>query len=118
RMKSKRKEVNVAEKSRKRGRPRKRDASSSSPKAGPARRFGTKAAEPHGITWFNTKREAKYSLERWIDYGRLALEFPVIRENIQGLGAGYIFNESERCNLILVREFYTNWDTSFENSTK
>ncbi|MCE3050359.1 hypothetical protein HAX54_047051, partial [Datura stramonium] len=68
-MESKGKEVNVADKSQKKDRPRKTDARSSAPK---------------------------------------------IRE----LGAGYIFNEPERCNLTLVREFYANWDTSFGESTK
>ncbi|MCE0481027.1 hypothetical protein HAX54_038397, partial [Datura stramonium] len=57
-MASKGKEVNVAEKSRKRVRPRKTDASSSNPKAGPARRFGEKEVEPHGLTWFNTQKKA------------------------------------------------------------
>ncbi|MCD9642564.1 hypothetical protein HAX54_029437, partial [Datura stramonium] len=56
-MTSKVKEVNVAEKIRKRGRPKKTDASSSAPKAGPARRFEAKVVEPHGLTWFNTQKE-------------------------------------------------------------
>ncbi|MCD9638116.1 hypothetical protein HAX54_021847, partial [Datura stramonium] len=70
-MTSKEKEVNVAKKSRKRHRPRKRDA------------------------------KAKYALENWIDEGYLALEFPAFRKKIRELGAGYIFNEMERCNLTL-----------------
>ncbi|MCD7456280.1 hypothetical protein HAX54_031117, partial [Datura stramonium] len=82
------------------------------------RRFGAKAVEPHGLTWFNTQKEVKYAHENWIDEGHLALEFPVIREKIPELGAGYIFNKSERCNLTLVREFYENCDTSFGESTK
>ncbi|MCE2055168.1 hypothetical protein HAX54_042091, partial [Datura stramonium] len=53
-----------------------------------------------------------------VDKDRLALEFPAIQEKIRELGAGYVFNEPERCNLTLVREFYANWDASFEKSTK
>ncbi|MCD7471542.1 hypothetical protein HAX54_012035, partial [Datura stramonium] len=82
------------------------------------RRFGAKEVEPHGLTWFNTQKEAKYAPENCIDEGCLALKFPVIRDKIHELGADYIFNEPERCNLTLVREFYTNWETSFEESTK
>ncbi|MCD9560921.1 hypothetical protein HAX54_019746 [Datura stramonium] len=55
-MASKGKEVNVAEKSQKRGRPRKTDGSSSAPKAGPARRLGAKEVDPHGLTLFTTQR--------------------------------------------------------------
>ncbi|MCD9644764.1 hypothetical protein HAX54_033196, partial [Datura stramonium] len=112
------KEVIFGEKSCKRGTPRKIKASSSAPKAGLARRFGAKAVEPHGLTWFNNKKEAKYALGNWIDEDQLELEFPTIQEEMCELGAGYIFNELERCNLNLVREFYTNWNTSFGESTK
>ncbi|MCD9637559.1 hypothetical protein HAX54_020926 [Datura stramonium] len=101
-MAPKEKEVIVAEKSRKRGRLRKMEASSSALKAGLARRFRAKAVEPHGLTWFNTQKEAKYSPKNWIDEGRLALKFPAIREKIRELGAGYIFNKLDRCNLTLV----------------
>ncbi|MCD9638169.1 hypothetical protein HAX54_021943, partial [Datura stramonium] len=61
-----------------------------------------KAVEPRGLPWFNTQKEAKYAPENWIDEGGLALEFPTIRDKIRELGAGYIFNEPERCNLTLV----------------
>ncbi|MCD9646360.1 hypothetical protein HAX54_036132, partial [Datura stramonium] len=84
----------------------------------PPRRFGAKSVEPHGLTWFNNKKEAKYAPENWIYEGRLALEFTAIQEKICELGVGYSFNEPERCNLTLVRKFYTNWDTSFGESTK
>ncbi|MCD7453323.1 hypothetical protein HAX54_020565, partial [Datura stramonium] len=84
----------------------------------PARKFDVKAVEPHGLTWFNTQTKAKYAPKNWINEGCLALEFPAIRKKICELGAGYIFNEPERCNLTLVREFYANWDTSFRESTK
>ncbi|MCE3214652.1 hypothetical protein HAX54_052973, partial [Datura stramonium] len=53
-----------------------------------------------------------------IDEGCLAFEFPTIWDKIRELGVGYIFNELNRCNLTLVREFYANWDTSFRESTK
>ncbi|MCE3216876.1 hypothetical protein HAX54_008840, partial [Datura stramonium] len=43
-----------------------------------ARRFGAKAVEPYGITWFNTQKEAKYAPENWIDKGHLALEELVV----------------------------------------
>ncbi|MCD7463163.1 hypothetical protein HAX54_050079, partial [Datura stramonium] len=93
------KEVIVAKNNRKRGRPRRMKASSSAPKVGPTRRFGAKAVESHGLTWFDTQKEAKYATENWIDEGFLALELIDIREKIRELGASYIFNESERCNL-------------------
>ncbi|MCE2056169.1 hypothetical protein HAX54_044145, partial [Datura stramonium] len=92
-MASKGKEVVVADPGLKRTRKGKKGASSSASKVGPTRRFGEKA-------------------------GCLALDFPAIRNKIRELEMGYIFNESERCNLTLVREFYTNWDTSFGESTK
>ncbi|MCD7463645.1 hypothetical protein HAX54_051059, partial [Datura stramonium] len=44
--------------------------------------------------------------------------FPAIRKKIRELGASYIFNELERCNLTLVREFYTNWDTIIRKEYK
>ncbi|MCD9560068.1 hypothetical protein HAX54_018501, partial [Datura stramonium] len=53
-------------------------ASSSTAKAGPAKRFGPQAVEPHGLTWFNIQKEAKYAPENWIDEGRTTLEFPAI----------------------------------------
>ncbi|MCD9638848.1 hypothetical protein HAX54_023008, partial [Datura stramonium] len=83
----------------KRGRPRKIESSFSAPKEGPIRIFGVKAVEPHGLNWFNTQKEAQYALENWIDEGHLELEFLAIQEKIRELGAGYIFNEPERCNL-------------------
>ncbi|MCE0481817.1 hypothetical protein HAX54_039890, partial [Datura stramonium] len=49
-MASKGKEADVAEESQKRGRPRKTDASSSTPKAGPARRFGARLRGILGLT--------------------------------------------------------------------
>ncbi|MCD9558467.1 hypothetical protein HAX54_015853, partial [Datura stramonium] len=42
-------------------------ASSSAAKAGPARQFGAKSVEPHGLTWFNIQKKAKYAPENWID---------------------------------------------------
>ncbi|MCD7462324.1 hypothetical protein HAX54_048256, partial [Datura stramonium] len=63
-------------------------------------------------------KEAKHAPKNWIDEGRLALEFPTIREKLRELGVGYIFDEPEECNLTLVREFYTNWDISFRESTQ
>ncbi|MCD9639028.1 hypothetical protein HAX54_023273, partial [Datura stramonium] len=62
--------------------------------------------------------EAKYVLENWINEGRLALEFPAIRDKVRELGLGYIFVELEECNLTLVREFYANWETSFGEINK
>ncbi|MCD9645144.1 hypothetical protein HAX54_033849, partial [Datura stramonium] len=53
---SKGKEVNVVEKSRNRGRPRKTDASSLAPKAGPTRRFGAKAVESQAYLVYHSKR--------------------------------------------------------------
>ncbi|MCE3051896.1 hypothetical protein HAX54_051144, partial [Datura stramonium] len=106
------------EKSQKRGRPRKTEASSLAPKAGPARRFRAKAVEPHRLTWFNTQKESKYTPENWIDEGHLELELSAIWDMIRELGADYISNELKRCNLTLVREFYANWGTSFGENTK
>ncbi|MCD7458529.1 hypothetical protein HAX54_038500, partial [Datura stramonium] len=87
--------------------------SSSSAKGAPTRRFGERAVEPHGLSWFNIQKEVKYALENWIYYGLLALEFPTIRDKVRQLGLGYIFLEPEECNLTLVREIYANCDTSF-----
>ncbi|MCD9637603.1 hypothetical protein HAX54_020981, partial [Datura stramonium] len=117
-MASKGKEVVVLEPSLKSTRKGIKGSYSSSSKASPARRFGEKAVDPHGFTWFNTQKEAKYALENWIDEGHLELEFSAIRDKIHELGVGYSFNEPERCSLTLVREFYTNWDTLFGESTK
>ncbi|MCD7452880.1 hypothetical protein HAX54_018505 [Datura stramonium] len=72
------------------------EASSLDPKAGPARRFGAKVVEPHGLTWFNTQKAAKYAPENWIDEGHLAHEFSAIRDKIREFRAGYIFNEPKR----------------------
>ncbi|MCD7470895.1 hypothetical protein HAX54_011097 [Datura stramonium] len=74
--------------------------------------------EPHGLSWFKTQKKVKYAPENWIDEGRLKLEFSTIRDKVRELGLGYIFAESEECNLNLVREFYANRDTSFAESTK
>ncbi|MCD7467817.1 hypothetical protein HAX54_005459, partial [Datura stramonium] len=56
---------------------------------------------------------SKVSLAR--RFGAKAVE---PHDKIRELGVGYIFNEPERYNLTLVRNFYTNWDTSFGESTK
>ncbi|MCD9560013.1 hypothetical protein HAX54_018438, partial [Datura stramonium] len=88
-------------------------ASSSKAKASSAKCFGVPAVEPHGISWFNTQMEAKYAPEHWINEGRLAREFPAIRDRARELGLGFIFAKLEEFNLTLVREFYANWDTSF-----
>ncbi|MCD7473020.1 hypothetical protein HAX54_014556, partial [Datura stramonium] len=89
------KEVIVAEKSLKRGRPGKTGDNSLASKAGSTRRFRAKSVEPHRLTWFNTQKESKYAPENWIDEGHLELEFPAIWVKIRELGAGYIFNKSE-----------------------
>ncbi|MCD7469734.1 hypothetical protein HAX54_008910, partial [Datura stramonium] len=100
------------------GKKGKNRASYSASKAGSTMRFGEKAVEPHGVTWFNTQKESKYAHKNWIDEGHLTLEYQAIQDKIYELGAGYIFNESKRFNLTLAREFYANWDTSFRESTK
>ncbi|MCD9560159.1 hypothetical protein HAX54_018640, partial [Datura stramonium] len=76
-------------------------------------RFGERAVEPHGLSWFNTQKEVKYAPENLIDEGRLTLELPTIRDKVRELGLDYIFAELEECNITLVREFYANWDTYF-----
>ncbi|MCE3049884.1 hypothetical protein HAX54_046059, partial [Datura stramonium] len=93
-------------------------ASSSAAKAGLSRRFKVKSVDPHGLTWFNTQKEVKYAPKNWIEEGYLALELMEIWDKIHELGVCYIFNESEKCHLTLVREFYENWDTSFGERTK
>ncbi|MCD7451271.1 hypothetical protein HAX54_010624, partial [Datura stramonium] len=100
-MSPKGKEVVVADPSLKRPQKGNKGAGSSATKGGPARRFEAKAIKPHGLTWFNTKKESKYAPENWIYEGHLALEFLAIRDKIRELGVGYIFNEPERCNLTL-----------------
>ncbi|MCD7469290.1 hypothetical protein HAX54_008221, partial [Datura stramonium] len=62
----------------------------------------------------NAQKEAKYAPKNWIDEGHLALEYPTILE----LGLGYVFAELEECSLTLMREFYSNWDTSFGERKK
>ncbi|MCD9646036.1 hypothetical protein HAX54_035548, partial [Datura stramonium] len=85
-------------------------ASLSAAKAGPARRFGSKAVEPRGLTWFNSYKEAKYSTESWIDEGRLALEFPTIRDKLRELGVGYIFAEKEEhCSAVWMTTRKCTW---------
>ncbi|MCD7455755.1 hypothetical protein HAX54_029468, partial [Datura stramonium] len=74
--------------------------------------------EPHGISWFNTQKEIKYSPKNWIDVGHLAHEFPTFRDKVRVLGLGYIFAEPEECNLTLVREFYANWTLLLERAPK
>ncbi|MCD7464279.1 hypothetical protein HAX54_052397, partial [Datura stramonium] len=82
------KEVAIASKGLKRLR-RKVASSSSAQKAPPARRFGAKVVEEHGLKWFTAQKEAKY-----------------------------VFSKPEECNLTSMREFYANWNTSYEKSTK
>ncbi|MCD7464481.1 hypothetical protein HAX54_052830, partial [Datura stramonium] len=72
-MESKGKEVVTANPSFKRFQKGTKGASSSAVKAGPTRRFGVKFVEPHGLTWFNTQKEAKYALENWINEAALHL---------------------------------------------
>ncbi|MCE3215423.1 hypothetical protein HAX54_002337, partial [Datura stramonium] len=50
--------------------------------APPARRYGAKVVEEHGLKWFNAQTKATYALENWIDEGHLALEFPTIHDNL------------------------------------
>ncbi|MCD9561197.1 hypothetical protein HAX54_020197 [Datura stramonium] len=69
------KQVVIAQPSLKRHRKGPNGASSSIAKAGPTKRFREKVVEPHGLTWFNSQKEAKYAPENWIDGGPLALEF-------------------------------------------
>ncbi|MCD9559609.1 hypothetical protein HAX54_017667, partial [Datura stramonium] len=78
----------------------------------------SKAVEPHGLKWFNEKKEAKYSLKNWIDEGRLALKFPIIHDTVHEFELGDVFVKPEECNLNFVRGFYANWDTSFGERTK
>ncbi|MCD7451373.1 hypothetical protein HAX54_011429, partial [Datura stramonium] len=111
-------EIKVAGKGLKRLRNGTEGASSSAAKASPTKRFGAQAVEPHGLTSFNTQKEAMYAPENWINEGCLAPEFLVIRDKIRELGVGYIFSKSEECNLTLLWEFYANWDISFGETTK
>ncbi|MCD7447750.1 hypothetical protein HAX54_033540, partial [Datura stramonium] len=117
-MSSNGKEVVVVDPSINRARKRKMGVGSLASKAGPVRRFGAKAVEPHGITWVNTQKEDKYSPENWIYEGCLALEFPATRNKICELGASYIFNKPEKCNLTLVRKLYANWILYLERALR
>ncbi|MCE2055061.1 hypothetical protein HAX54_041871, partial [Datura stramonium] len=112
------KEVVVADKGLKRLRKGTKGLKSLAAKTPPARRFRAKAIKEHGLKWFNTEKEAKYAQKNWIDEGRLALEYPTIRDTIRELGLGYVFAEPEECNLTFMRELYANWDTSFGEITK
>ncbi|MCD7448027.1 hypothetical protein HAX54_037340, partial [Datura stramonium] len=69
----------------------------------------------HGST---QKRSPSMLLKIGFDKGRPVLEFPTIQDKLRELEVRYIFANLEECNLILVREFYENWDTSFGESTK
>ncbi|MCD7458971.1 hypothetical protein HAX54_039722 [Datura stramonium] len=96
------KEVEIANKGLKRLGKGRKGSSSSTAKGTPARRYRDKDVEPYGIRWFQTQKEAKYSLENWIDEGHLALEFPTIRNKVRELELGYVFAEPKECNLTLV----------------
>ncbi|MCE0480526.1 hypothetical protein HAX54_037455, partial [Datura stramonium] len=72
------KEVEIANKGLKRLQKGTKRSSSSVAKGTHAKRFREKVAEPHGLTSFNTLKEAKYASENRIDEGHLALEFPTI----------------------------------------
>ncbi|MCE3214956.1 hypothetical protein HAX54_000367 [Datura stramonium] len=78
-------EIEVAGKGLRRLQKGTKGASSSVAKAGPAILFGAHVVEPHGLTWFNTQKVAKYSPENWINKGYLALEFPAIRDKVPNL---------------------------------
>ncbi|MCD9638943.1 hypothetical protein HAX54_023166, partial [Datura stramonium] len=62
--------------------------------------------------------EAKYYSENWIDEGKLAMEFPTIRDSVFCLGLGFMFSKLSKCNLTLVREFYANWNATHGSSTR
>ncbi|MCD7465057.1 hypothetical protein HAX54_000458, partial [Datura stramonium] len=53
---------------------------SSSFKGSPARSFGERVVEPHGLSWFKPQKEVNYASNNWIYEGRLALEFSAIRD--------------------------------------
>ncbi|MCD7448785.1 hypothetical protein HAX54_046321, partial [Datura stramonium] len=59
----KRKEVETANRGLKQPRKGTKGLSSSAAKETPARRFGAKAIEPHGLKWFNAQKESKYAPE-------------------------------------------------------
>ncbi|MCE3050482.1 hypothetical protein HAX54_047322 [Datura stramonium] len=111
-------EIEVAGKGLKRLRKCTKGASSSKVKASLAKHFEVQVVEPHGLTWFNIQKEAKYAPKNWNDEGLLSLEFPAIRDRVRKLGLGFIFVEPKERNLTLVREFYAKWDTSFGESNK
>ncbi|MCE0481251.1 hypothetical protein HAX54_038846 [Datura stramonium] len=92
----------VAEKGLKRLREGTKGSKSLAAKAPPVGRFGAKAINEHGLKWFNAQKEAKYAPEKWIDEGRLSLEFLTIYDTIHELGLGYMFVEPEECNLTLL----------------
>ncbi|MCD9646386.1 hypothetical protein HAX54_036169, partial [Datura stramonium] len=112
------KEVEIANKGLKWLRKETKELSSSTAKGTSTRIFEAKVVEPHGLTWFNTQKVAKYAPENWIDKGLFALEFPIIPDKVRELGLGYIFVEPEEFNLTLVREFYENWGTSLGESNE
>ncbi|MCD7463513.1 hypothetical protein HAX54_050771 [Datura stramonium] len=57
------KEIEVAGKGLKRLQKCTKGSSSSSAKGAPARMFGERAVEPHGLSWFNQQKKVKYDLE-------------------------------------------------------
>ncbi|MCD7453237.1 hypothetical protein HAX54_020180, partial [Datura stramonium] len=84
--------------------------SSSVPRVHPTRMFEAKSIEEHWLKCFNALKEAKYAPKNWICECHLALELPSIY-TVHELELGYVAAETEECNLTLVREFYTNWNT-------
>ncbi|KAH0709561.1 hypothetical protein KY284_010988 [Solanum tuberosum] len=74
----------------------------------PVQKFGKKAVERYGWTWFDCQREAKYMGDEYVDEVRLQSQFPVIYRIVVELGLRFIFYHPGDCNLSLVREFYAN----------
>ncbi|MCD9639402.1 hypothetical protein HAX54_023914, partial [Datura stramonium] len=61
-----------------------------------------------GLKWLQTGIKGSSSLAK----------FPTIHDKVHEFGLGYICVDPEECNLTLVKEFYTNWNTSFGESNK
>uniref|UniRef100_M1DYX5 Putative plant transposon protein domain-containing protein n=1 Tax=Solanum tuberosum TaxID=4113 RepID=M1DYX5_SOLTU len=76
-----------------------------------AQKFGKKAFQRYGLTWFECQREAKYMGDEYVDSVRLQSQFPDIYRIVVELGLQFVFDHPGDCNLSLVREFYANWLT-------
>ncbi|KAH0767859.1 hypothetical protein KY285_003730 [Solanum tuberosum] len=74
-------------------------------------KFGKQALMHYGEDWYECQQESKYLGDEYVDKRRFPQEFPHIHTQINALGLQYVLVDQGECNLILVHEFYANWNT-------